>query len=140
MMATPDFGAGTKRSALTEERSRRGSWRSIAARAGGRRRREMKRVRNRRKETGRRRSQKEIKLRQELLRLPFLLGLFSCGNKFANRTRMLAVECFDQRRFEWRGLGVAGDHRHPGDRLEDGPVSAQRKGERHDREPSHRPG
>src|SRR5207249_3214977 len=99
MMATPHCGVGTKRSVLTAERSRRGSRRSIAARAGGRRRREMKRVRNRRKETGRRWSQKEIELPQELLRFLFLLGLFPCGNKFANRAGMFAVECFNQRRF-----------------------------------------
>ena len=95
----------------------------------------MKRVRSRRNETGWRCCQKEIQLGQELLRLLFLLGLFSFGNKFANRAGMFAVECFDQRRFEWRGLRVAGDHRHPGDRLEDGPVSAQRKSERGNGQP-----
>ena len=99
----------------------------------------MKRVRSRRKETGRRGGQKEIELRQELLRFLLLFGLFSVGDKFANRARMFAVECFDQRRFEWRGLRVAGDHPHPGDGLKDGPVTTQRKGERHDREPSQRP-
>jgi len=48
---------------------------------------------------------------------------------------MFAVECFDQRRLERRGLRVAGDHRHPGDRLQDGPVAAQRKRERNDCNP-----
>ena len=96
----------------------------------------MKRVRSRRNETGWRCCQKEIQLGQELLRLLFLLGLFSVGNKFANRAGMFAVECFDQRRFEWGGLRVAGNHRHPGDRLKNGPVSAQRKDERHHCQPT----
>ena len=53
-LASPHGGAGTKRNELTGEGSRWGSWRSFAARPGGRRRREMKRLRNRRKESGRR--------------------------------------------------------------------------------------
>src|SRR5438874_9745973 len=112
MMATPDHEVGTERSELTAERSRRGSGRSLVARAGGGRRCEMKRVRNRRKKTGRRCCQKEIELRQEFLLFLLLLGLFARSHKFANRAGMFAIECFDKRRFERRTLSVAGDHRH----------------------------
>ena len=69
-----------------------------------------------------------------------LLGFFSGGDEFANRAGMFAIERFDQRLLQRFGLRITGDHGHPGNRLQEGPVSAQYKRERDDRQPSEQPG
>src|SRR5262249_13868924 len=89
---------------LTGECSRRRRRRSIVAGTAGKRRLEVRRVRNRRKETGRHCCQKEVEFRQQLLRFVLLLRLFSCVNKFANRTGMFAIECSGQRFLKRRRL------------------------------------
>lgn len=80
--------------------------------------------------------QKEIELGQKLLRLLFLFGFLFLGDELANRAGMLAIKCFHERLFERFCLRITGDHRHPGDRLQNGPMTAERKRKRSDRQPS----
>ena len=120
---------------LTGEISRRRSGRGFAKRASRAERSELKRISGGRKETDRRSCQEEIEFGQQFLCRLFLLGFFSFGDKFTERAGMLAIEGFDERLLERVDLRIARNHRHPGDGLEDGPVSAQHKGKRQDRQP-----
>jgi hypothetical protein len=119
---------------LSEEWPGRRQRRDVGS-AGGHAWHRKNRGRRRRKIKGRGNSGEKIDLFDALLRLGFFLARFTRADHFAQRTGVLAVECFGHGVLERTLAGVIDNHADPGDRLQQAPMKAQRHAQREDQQP-----
>jgi hypothetical protein len=88
-----------------------------------------------RREQGLAQGSEKVNFGDDFLGLLLLFGLFALGHHETDFAGMSTIEGFDDRLFDRAVLGVFENHSDPGDRLQHGPLSANREDQRADNQP-----